>query len=523
MTPTSVPSRPAVAPGHGALRAVVWAEWVKFRTARGWLVGLVIAVLVCVVFTYLVANGTHSGTCAGTGTNCQSGHPFVPTGPDGEAVADSYEYLTKPLTGNGSITVQVASLRGLVSTNPVNVAPSLSATRPGLAGWAKAGLLLTSSVRQGSPYAAVMATASHGIRFQYDYTHDRAGLPGAVSATSPRWVRLTRTGDTVTGYDSIDGTSWHTIDAARLSGLPATVDVGLFVTSPMSFQDGTGHQTRATGTFSHIALAGGVSGAWQSRSIGMSQADFYPTLGVGSMDRSAQRFVVTGSGDIAPAVVQGLLGTNTAASTVLLGLTVGLIVLIVIAAMFITVEYRRGLIRTTFTATPQRGRVLAAKAIVIGTVAFAIGAIAAALAVPVGEHLLTNNGDYVFPASASTVARIVVGCGLVTALTAIAVLALGTILRRSAGAVTAGIVVFVMPYVIGSSLSGGAETWLFRLTPAAAFSVLGVLPRSSVVDYPYTFANGYYPLSPWTGLLVLAAYAGVALLAARFLLARRDA
>ena len=44
--------------------------------------------------------------------------------------------------------------------------------------------------------------------------------------------------------------------------------------------------------------------------------------------------------------------------------------MIVIAAMFITAEYRRGLIRTTLAASPRRGRVLAAKAVVIGAVTF---------------------------------------------------------------------------------------------------------------------------------------------------------
>lgn len=523
MTAMIVPSRPAGGPEPGGFGSVMWAEWVKYRTVRGWVMGLIVAVLVCVAFTFLVANGTHTGSCTGTGTNCQSGHPFIPTGPDGEAVADSYQYLTKPLTGNGTITAQVASLTGLVSTNPVAVAPSLSAARTGLAGWAKAGILLAPRTKQGSPYAAVMATGVHGVRFQYNYTRDRPGRPGAVTATSPRWLRLTRTGDTITGYDSADGTSWHEIGAAHLSGLPASVDVGLFVTSPVSFQGPTGYSTQATGTFNHVAVTGTTSGGWQSRSVGMSQADFYPTLGTGTSNSSSEGFVLTGSGDIAPAVVQGLLGTNTAASTLLLGLIVGLIVLIVIAAMFITLEHRHGLIRTTFTATPQRGRVLAAKTAVIGAVAFVSGAVATAAAVTVGKHILAGNGDYVFPASAGTVAGIVIGCGLVTALTAIAVLALGAILRRSAGAVTAGIVVFVMPYVVASSLSGSAETWLFRLTPAAGFSVLGVLPRSALVSYPYTFANGYYPLSAWSGLLVLAAYAAVALGAARFLLARRDA
>ena len=51
----------------------------------------------------------------------------------------------------------------------------------------------------------------------------------------------------------------------------------------------------------------------------------------------------------------------------------GLIGVIAVAAIFITAEYRRGLIRLTLTARPQRTRVLAAKAVVIGAVTFAVG------------------------------------------------------------------------------------------------------------------------------------------------------
>jgi len=499
------------------LAAVIRAEWVKFRTVRGWVVGLTVAVVLCVAFTFLVANGTHSGICTGSGTTCRSGHPAVPTGPGGQAVADTYEYLSRPLTGNGTLTAQVTSLTGLVSTNPSDVAPSLSATRPGVAGWAKAGLLLTPATAQGSAYAAVMVTGGHGVRFESGYTHDR---PGSLA---PRWVRLSRSGSTITGYESADGRSWHQVGAARLPGLPATVNVGLFVTSPVSFRGQAGHPTQATGTFHQITMTGATSGGWQSHGVGMGPADFYPTLGTGSAQPSGDGFALTGSGDIAPAVVQGLLGTDTAASSLLLGLIIALIVLIVIAALYITAEYRRGLIRTTFTAVPQRGRILAAKAIVIGAVAFVVGAVAAAAAVPVGERILTGNGDYVFPIGVAGLTRIVIGCGLVTALTAVAVLGLGTILRRSAGAVSAGIAVFIVPYLVGSSLSGGAETWLFRLTPAAGFSVLDALPRSDLVDYPYTFANGYYPLAAWAGLLVLAAYTAAVLITAGLLLNRRDA
>jgi ABC-type transport system involved in multi-copper enzyme maturation permease subunit len=172
--------------------------------------------------------------------------------------------------------------------------------------------------------------------------------------------------------------------------------------------------------------------------------------------------------------------------------------------------------------------VLAAKAIVLGAVAFVAGAAAAAVAIPLGEHVLNGNGNYIFPATAFTLARIIVGTGALLAVTAVAVLALGTILRRSAGAVTAGIVVFVLPSLIGPGIlgpgaSGGVATWLYRVTPAAGFSVLAALPRSVLVNYPYTLGNGYYPLPPWAGLVVLCVYAVAALALAAFLLRRRDA
>jgi ABC-type transport system involved in multi-copper enzyme maturation permease subunit len=219
----------------------------------------------------------------------------------------------------------------------------------------------------------------------------------------------------------------------------------------------------------------------------------------------------------------GLAGGDTASTSLLLGLMAALIAIVVIATMFITTEYRRGLIRTSFTAAPQRGRVLAAKAVVIGVIAFVIGALAAAAAVPFGEHILNGNGNYVFPASTLTVAGIIAGSGALAALTAVAVLAIGAIARNSAGAVTAGIVVFVLPSIAGSFTSGAAAEWLYRITPAAGFAVLGTMPYSAQVSYPYTMANGYYPLAPWAGLAVLFAYAIVALGVATFLLYRRDA
>ena len=77
-----------------------------------------------------------------------------------------------------------------------------------------------------------MVTGANGVRMQYNYTHDVAGLPGLPSTGSPRWLRLTRHGETVTGYDSTDGRRWTKVGTARLSGLPSAVPAGLFATSP---------------------------------------------------------------------------------------------------------------------------------------------------------------------------------------------------------------------------------------------------------------------------------------------------
>ncbi len=51
---------------------------------------------------------------------------------------------------------------------------------PGVEPWTKAGIIIKENADQGSPYAAVMVTGSHGVRMQYDYTHDTAGRPGVA-------------------------------------------------------------------------------------------------------------------------------------------------------------------------------------------------------------------------------------------------------------------------------------------------------------------------------------------------------
>ncbi len=117
-----------------------------------------------------------------------------------------------------------------------------------------------------------------------------------------------------------------------------------------------------------------------------------------------------GSGDIAPLVSAATAGLPI--STIeqgLVGAFAGLIAVVVVAVMFITAEYRRGMIRTTLAASPRRGRVLAAKAIVAGAVAFVAGLAAALVMVPLGNRLAHAKGSYVLPVTSLTELRVIAG------------------------------------------------------------------------------------------------------------------
>ena len=528
---TVTPYQPGQQTGRDGFAQLLRAEWTKFRTVRGWVIGLVVAVLVMLGLGLFGAVGSNSscqstsGGPARSGQGCSSTNP--PVGPGGEAVSDTFYFVRQPLAGNGSITVQVTSLTGLIpSGNGIG-----TGTQPGLVPWAKAGIIIKVSTQPGSAYAAMMVTADHGVRMQDNFTGDTAGQPGAVTAQDPRWLRLTRSGDTITGYDSADGTHWTQVGTVALAGLPPTVQAGLFAASP-AYQDisqglgggenGTIAPSQDTGVFDHVSRSGTwPAGTWTGDYIG---ADY--GSGIGGYHQAGGRFTVTGSGDIAPAVPGQAGGEDLTVTTFLVGTFAGLIAVIVVAAMFITVEYRRGLIRTTLIVSPRRGRVLAAKAIVIGSVAFVAGLVAAAAAVILGTQLARGR-VYVFPVSWLTELRMVVGTAALVAVAAVLALAVGTMLRRSAAAVTIVIVVIVLPYLLGvvSVLPAGAADWVLRITPAAAFAVQQAIPQYPQVTALYSpggSGGGYFPLAPWAGFAVLCGWAAVAVALALVLLRRRD-
>jgi ABC-type transport system involved in multi-copper enzyme maturation permease subunit len=512
--------------GNDGFAQLVRAELTKFRTVRSWVITLGIAAALIVVFAW-VGSQVHSGSCTsspGATPVCTNNSvPVVPVGPGKEPVVDTFSFLHQPLVGNGSVTAEVSSLTEKIA--------STNGSESGVVPWAKAGVIIKENTTQGSAYAAVMVTPDHGVRMQYDYINDTAGIPGAVSASAPRWLRLTRDGDLVTGYDSLDGIHWTEIGTVGLPGLTESVQAGLFVTSPAStssngcsgFCENGLSSTVATATFGQVHLSGDLPDSdWKSQVVGANTQIYISQSAAPSwFKQSDGTFTLSGSGDIAPQVASGVLGIPETMGLLASGVF-GLIPAIVLAALFMTSEYRRRLIRTTLTASPRRGRVLAAKAVAIGSVTFVAASVGTAIAVTLSRHELYANGNYLFPLSAPSEVRVDLGTGLVFAVAAVLVMSLGTILRRSAGTVALGIVLFVLPFILGAHPSSSSTDWLMRVSPLAAFAVQETLPRYAQVASAYTMQNGYYPLGPWAGLAVLVGYAAVAFGVATLLIRRRD-
>ena len=538
---TITPYRSPVQDERDGFGQLLHAEWTKFRTVRGWLIGMAVAILVIaglgVFLVYASVAGVSCGSSGPGGSTQGLQHgaacaaPPLLLGPGGEPVTDSFYFVRQPLAGNGSITVRVTSLTGPAGL--IHSPDGNSYGSPGIQPWSKAGIIIKQDLTPGSPYAAMMVTGSNGVRMQWNYTGDTAGLSGAVSTASPRWLRLTRVGDAITGYDSADGVHWTQVGAVHLAGLPSTVQAGPFTASPRSVSSSTGFAsgsfsngpTEARAVFDHVSRSGAwPASTWTGGVVAPSNGN---NPGAGEYHQVAGQFTVAGSGDIAPLVPgpgNGGVGHNTAGSY-LLGTFVGLIAVIVVATMFMTAEYRRGLIRTTFAASPGRGRVLAAKAIVIGAAAFATGLAAAAITVISATAMAHANGYPLWPQPWSAELSPIAGTALLVALIAVLTLAVGTMVRRSAAATMIAIVAIVVPYFLAftSAVPDGIGGWLLRITPAAGFALQQSTPRYPQVQAFYRPLDGFFPLASWAGLAVLCGWTALALAVAAYLLRRRDA
>jgi ABC-type transport system involved in multi-copper enzyme maturation permease subunit len=177
-----------------------------------------------------------------------------------------------------------------------------------------------------------------------------------------------------------------------------------------------------------------------------------------------------------------------------------------LGVLAISAEYRTGMIRTTLLAMPRRGRMLAAKATVFAAFAFAVCLPTCLAAYLVGQATLGPHGAIL---GDQGVLRMILGCALYLTGAGLFGLAFGTLVRHTAGAIVAIIVMlFMLPQLIGMLPNGAGERLVPYVTSVAGMRIMSSNPGV---------------LTPWAGFGVFCLWVTAAALAALILLRRRDA
>jgi regulation of enolase protein 1 (concanavalin A-like superfamily) len=175
------------------------------------------------------------GATGAAGSTSQSGSTFTIAGAGADVwgTADAFHYAYQPLSGDGTIVARVAAVEN------VNA-------------WTKAGVMIRSSLSSSSAHAfmLVAASATKGVNFQRRASDgaDSSSTRGSLSA-APRWVKLVRSGNVISSFESADGIAW-TLVGSDTFAMPSDVLVGLAVSSHVS-------GVTATATFDNVTISGG--------------------------------------------------------------------------------------------------------------------------------------------------------------------------------------------------------------------------------------------------------------------------
>jgi ABC-type transport system involved in multi-copper enzyme maturation permease subunit len=193
-------------------------------------------------------------------------------------------------------------------------------------------------------------------------------------------------------------------------------------------------------------------------------------------------------------------------STSLSSMIVTTVILGALAARSVTAEYSTGMIRSSFTAMPARTAVLVAKAATVAAFVFPVALVGNLASFVIGQQILATKHLQVGITHPGALLAIMLGTAAVS-LTAVIGVGLGGLIRHTAGAATTLAVVILGGLTIGQFVPAGLRQYL----PGTAMQASVTVHRSTGL------------LAPGSAIIVLAAYAAIALTAASMRAAHRDA
>jgi hypothetical protein len=167
------------------------------------------------------AVGSSGGASSSSGTFSVTG-----AGADIWNTADAFNFAYKTLSGDGQLVARVASVENT-------------------AAWAKAGVMIRNTLNANSAYALMLVSAGKGMAFQYRTAAGASAAQAAqVSGAAPMYVKIVRSGTTISGYTSSDGSTW-TLQAHVTISMNSSVYIGLAVSSHTTSE-------ACTATFDHV-------------------------------------------------------------------------------------------------------------------------------------------------------------------------------------------------------------------------------------------------------------------------------
>jgi ABC-2 type transport system permease protein len=205
--------------------------------------------------------------------------------------------------------------------------------------------------------------------------------------------------------------------------------------------------------------------------------------------------------------------TFDAPATSLIGLLFAQFSIGVLGVLAVSAEYSTGTIRATFSAAPNRSRVIAAKIVVFGVLSLIVAEFTSFVAFFLGQFLLSSPATHATLSSPGAL-RAVIGGGLFICLLGLLAMGLGIIIRHTAGAISAFVAVLLIVPLIVQALPYQLSADIRRFMPDR-IGVQIVTTKSADLNYG--------SFSPWMGILVLAIEAAVLLVIGASMLERRDA
>jgi ABC-type transport system involved in multi-copper enzyme maturation permease subunit len=193
------------------------------------------------------------------------------------------------------------------------------------------------------------------------------------------------------------------------------------------------------------------------------------------------------------------------------GLGLGQLAICVLGALVITAEYSSGTIRATLLAVPRRIPILIAKCVVFAALVFVVAEIVSFACFFLGAALVHSR--FHVSLSQPGVTRAVIGSGLYLTVLGLFALAIGSLIRHTAGAITTviGLVLVILPLTSLLPYSWGAHIHAYAPTVAGQLITQDRVQQSGQL------------LTPWQGFGVFCAWTALLLIIGAYLLKRRDA